>query len=176
MHAPVAAAELEPRGSARAFALIGGSLAVVLVAALVVTLTPQQTATTASMSATTVPAPSRFSDAATSAVEAAKSIRASTLAAATAIPNAIADVPEAAIRRLTADDVAPTRAVLPDLDDHVTVLTEHFAYSVTWREVGRLLADDAIVVDNDGVIVGRIDDGRLIVSHDMVVGAWVSVD
>ncbi len=99
------------------------------------------------------------------------------LSAATAIPNAIADVPSAAFRSTPSDGNTEDRAVLPDLEDRVTVLTEQFAYSVAWRDVSRFnLAENAIVVDHEGTIVARIDDGRLTVSHDLLVGASISLD
>jgi hypothetical protein len=175
MGAPVV--EVEPSSSARVMALVGGTLAVALVAALVITLTPRQTTTTTAISVTTVPAASALQEAANTAVAAAESIRTTRLSGATAIPNAIADVPSAAFRSLPSDGSTEDRAVLPDLEDQVTVLTEQFAYSVAWRDVGRLdLAEIAIVVDDEGTIVARIDDGRLIVSHDLLVGASISVD
>ena len=175
MGAPVA--EVEPTSNARVLALAGGTVAVVLVAALIITLTPRQTTTTSTISATTVPAASALRDAASTAVAAAESIRTTTLSGATAIPNAIADVPPAAFRPTASDVRTEARAVLPDLDDRVTVLTEQFAYSVAWRDVNRLhLSENAIVVDHEGTIVARIDDGRLIASHDLLVGASISVD
>ena len=175
MGAPVV--EVEQSSHARILAFAGGTLAVALVAALVITLTPRQTTTTAAISATTVPATSMLRDASSTAVAAAHSIRTSTLSGATAIPNAIADVPPEAFRSVPFDVLSESRAVLPDLHDRVTVLTEHFAYSVAWRDVSRLqLTEDAIVVDHDGVIVAHIDDGRFIVSHDLLVGASISLD
>jgi hypothetical protein len=177
MGAPVV--EVEPTSSVRVMTLVGSTLAVALVAALAITLTPRQAATTTAISATTVPAASAsaLQDAASTAVAAAESIRMSMLSGATAIPNAIADVPSAAFRPTSSGGNTEHGAVLPDLEDRVTVLTEQFAYSVAWRDVSTLdLAGIAIVVDHEGTIVARIDDGRLIVSYDLLVGASINVD
>ncbi len=148
----------------------------VLVAAFFIAVTPRQNNPTAAISATTVPARSALRDATTAAVAAAESIRTSKLAGVTAIPSAIADVPSAAFRSVAFGTEG--RAVLPDLDDRVTVLTEQFAYSVAWRDVARLDLDgaDAVVVDDDGAVVARIHDGRLTVSHDLLVGSSITTD
>lgn len=175
MSAPVV--EIDQSSSGRILAFASGTLAVALVAALVITLTPRQGATTTAITATTVPATSALRDAANTAVAAAEAIRSSALSGATAIPSAIAAVPPAAFRLAALDEGTETRAVLPDLDDRVTVLTEHVAYAVAWRDVSRLdLVDDAIVVDHEGTIVARITDGQFIVSHDLLVGASITVD
>jgi hypothetical protein len=175
MSAPVV--EVEQNGHGRVLAFASGTLAVALVAALIITFTPRNTTTTAAISATTAPAASTLREAANTAIAAAESIRESTLSGATAIPNAIAAVPPAAFRAESFDLLAETRAVLPDLDDRVTVLTAQFAYSVAWRDVSRLnVTDDAIVVDDEGVIVARIDDGHFIMSHDLLVGASITLD
>ena len=162
----------QPRG----LMIAGGALAVVMVAAMVVALTPRQTASTAtSITATTVPTAASLSDAVNTAVVAAESIRKGPLAGITGIPQAIADVPALSSRSAATGEAA--QAVLPDLDDRVTVVTEQLVYAVAWRDVARLdLSADAVVVDDDGHIVARIEDGRLIVSHDLLVGASISVD
>lgn len=165
----------------RGLLLAGGALAVVMVATMVVALTPRQDlASTTAISATTVPA-SQLRDAANTAVVAAHSIRSSRLSGFTAIPNAIADIPTAITRSSAGAAGAAggdsAQAVLPDLDDQVTVLTEQFAYAVAWRDVTRIDATtDAVVIDQAGYLVARIVDGRFIVSHDLLVGASLSVD
>ena len=167
--------EVDPGRQQRGFALAGGALALVMVATMVVALTPRESTTTATaITATTVPV-SSLQEASNTAVVAAKSIRSSSLAGFTAIPNAIANIPAAVSRSLTSDD--STQAVLPDLDDRVTVLTEQYVYAVAWRDVTRIDATtDAVVIDKDGYVVARIEGGRLIVSHDLLVGASLSLD
>lgn len=142
---------------------------------MVVALTPRQnTATTTASSATTLPA-SLLSDAENTAVAAAESIRTSRLADVTAIPYAIAIVPIAASMLSSSDD--PNQVILPDLDDRVTVLTDQFAYVVAWRDVTLIdAATEAVVIDDGGDVVARMKDGRLIMSHDLLVGAAFSVD
>ena len=158
----------------RGLALAGGALAVVMVATMVVALTPRQDTATTAISATTVPA-SSLRGSANAAVAAAESIRTSRLSGLTAIPNAIAAIPAAVTRSST--NTESERVVLPDLDDRVIVLTDQYVYAVAWRDVSRIDATaDAVVIDEAGFVVARIVDGRLIVSHDLVVGASLSVD
>jgi len=168
--------EVESGRQPRGLVIAGGTIVVVLVATMVVALTPRQTAsTTTAITATTVPTTASLSDATNTAVVAAESIRRSPLAGITGIPQAIAQVPVLSARSVPSGDTA--QAVLPDLDDRVTVLTEQLVYAVAWRDVARIdLTANAIVVDDDGHVVARIDDGQLIVSHDLLVGASISVD
>jgi hypothetical protein len=167
--------EVESGRPPRGIALVGGALAVVMVATMVVALTPRQNAaTTTAISATTLPA-ALLSDSEHTAVAAAESIRTSRLAGITAIPQAIANIPSAASRLSSSDD--PAQVILPDLDDRVTVLTDQFAYAVAWRDVTRIdVTTDAVVIDNAGYVVARMEGGRLIMSHDLLVGASLSVD
>ena len=175
MGAPVVAPEVTR--STRAMAAMGATVAVALIATLVITLTPRQTETTTAIPATTVPSASSLRDGGGIAVATAESIRTIMLSGATAVPNAIADVPPAAFRSPPGNGNTEVEAVLPDLDDRVTVLTEQFAYSVAWRDVSRLnLTEAAIVVDHEGTVVGHLDAGRLIVSHDLLVGSSISLD
>jgi len=147
-----------------------------MVAAMVVALSPQQApTTTTALSATTIPAAASVANTDNVAVIAAESIRTSRLAGITAIPQGIADVPPGMVRRSVAGE--EMQAILPDLDDQVTVLTEQFVYPVAWRDVTRIdLTADAVVVDSNGVVVALIVDGRLVVSHDLLVGASITVD
>jgi hypothetical protein len=167
--------EVESGRPPRGIALVGGALAVVMVAPMVVALTPRQNAaTTTAIGATTLPT-ALLSDSENTAVAAAESIRTSRLAGITAIPQAIANIPLAASLLSSSDD--PTQVVLPDLDDRVTVLTDQFAYAVAWRDVTRIdVTTGAVVIDNAGFVVARMEDGRLIMSHDLLVGASLSVD
>ncbi len=138
-----------------------GTLAVVMVAALVVSMTPRRSASPLAVSATTAPAgPSP---------DGAEADAASRIASFPAIPSAIAAVPVSTRR---AEDAA---AVLPDLDDEVLVVTDHVAYALAWREVAWLDVDDAIVLGADGAIVARFEDGRFVVTADAVVGAALTV-
>ncbi|NND75808.1 MAG: hypothetical protein HKN44_12460 [Ilumatobacter sp.] len=165
---------VEPGGSGRHRAVLfaGGTLAVVMVAALVVAMTPQRSGSPLAVSATTGPAVS--ADGRGDAPDDAD--RAARIASVKAIPNAIVDVPgtHGRPRPSTGVDQDAT-AVLPDLDDEVLVLTENVAYALPWSEVAWLEIDDAVVVNSDGAIVARFEAGRLIVAADAVVGAALTV-
>lgn len=156
--------------------LAGGAVAVVLVAVLVISLTPRSDISgPIAVSATTTPAAAQsIRAAADSAVAAAASIRSAGLSTFAPIPAAIADVPAAAFASSRSTDTS--RAVLPDLDDEVLVLTDTHAYSVAWRDAARLDVDDGIVIARDGVLVARFTEGRLVVSHDLLIGAALSLD
>lgn len=160
---------VEPGGSGRqrAVLLAGGTLAVAMVAALVVAMTPRESTAPAAVSATTVAA----TDPSARAVD-----RTARIASAPAIPTAIVDVAgaHAALAGGSLPD-ASAAAVLPDLDDEVVVLTDHVAYALPWRDVALLSVEDAVVVDADGAIVARFESGRLVVSADAVVGAALTV-
>ncbi|MEZ7962692.1 MAG: hypothetical protein QMC04_12245 [Ilumatobacter sp.] len=161
------------RGSGHGFAaLAAGAFAVALIAALVVTVTPGGSIDAPiAVSASTSP-PVRAAE--STAIAAAETIRSIRLVEATAIPSAIADVPVAAYRSTGSSD---PEAVLPDLHDQVLVLTDQYAYSVAWSGVARLdVEGDAVVVRANGEIVARFKDGRLIVSHDSVVGSAFAAD
>lgn len=165
------------RGSGHRFvALATGALAVALIAALVVTVTPSGSADAPiAVSATTSP-PVRESiraDAST-AIAAAGTIRSIRFVEATAIPRAIANVPAAAY---LSTDLSDPQAVLPDLHDQVLVVTDQYAYPVAWSDVARLdVAGDAVVIRSDGAIVARFSDGRLIVSYDSLIGSALAAD
>lgn len=165
------------RGSGHRFvALATGALAVALIAALVITVTPAGSINTpiAVSASTSPPARDSIRAAASTAIAAAETIRSIRLVEATAIPNAIANVPAAAFRSTGLSD---PQAVLPDLHDQVLVLTDQYAYSVAWSDVARLdVAGDAVVVGPNGAIVARFTDGNLIVSHDSLVGSALTAD
>lgn len=167
----------ETTRNTRAMTAMGATVAVALVAALAITLTPRQTTTTTAISATTMPSASALPDGGNTTFATAEPIRTIMLSGATAVPSAIADVPSAAFRSPPTNGNTELEAVLPDLHDRVTVLTEKFAYSVAWRDVSHLnLTESAIVIDHEGMIVGHLNAGRLTVSHDLRVGATVSLD
>lgn len=151
--------------------IAGGAMAIVLFATLAVTLTPRSSDPgLVALSATTVPRTS----AAESAFSVAEAMRSTPLTGMSGVPSAVADVPAGAFGRATK---SPPSAMLPDLDDQVIVLTDRYAYRVSWRDVSRLaISVDAIVVDQLGAVVAHIDDGRLVVSHDLMVGAAFAAD
>ena len=167
----------ETTRNTRAMTAMGATVAVALVAALAITLTPRQTTTTTAISATTMPPASALRDGGNTTFATAEPVRTIMLSGATAVPKAISDVPSAAFQSPPYNRNTELEAVLPDLHDQVIVLTEQFAYSVAWRDVSQLnLTESAVVVDHEGTIVGLLDAGRLTVSHDLRVGATINLD
>jgi hypothetical protein len=163
--------EVDRGAGPRASILAGGAAAVVLVAVLVVSMTPRgDSAGPIAVSATTTPIVQSLRTSAGTAV----SMRSPRLSTFSPIPAAIADVPAAAFEPTVAAEAA--RAILPDLDDEVLVLTDTFAYSVAWRDAARLDVEEGIVVGRDGEVVARFIEGRLVASHDLLVGAALSLD
>lgn len=168
--------EVDRGVSHRFVALTTGALAVILITALVVTVTPRESteAPIAVSASTSPPVRESIRAGASTAVAAAETIRSIRLVEATAIPKAIADVPAAAYR---STDLSDPQAILPDLHDQVLVVTDQFAYSVAWIDAARLdVEGDAVVVGPNGAIVARFSDGRLIVSHDSLVGSALAAD
>jgi hypothetical protein len=169
-------AEIDRGSSHRFVALATGALAVALVAALVVTVTPGRSADApiAVIASTSPPVREPIRAAASTAIAAAEAIRSVRLDEATGIPRAIANVPAAAYLSTNLSD---PQAVLPDLHDQVLVVTDQYAYSVAWSDVARLdVAGDAVVIGSNGAIVARFSDGRVIVSHDSLVGSALAAD
>lgn len=150
-------------------ALVGGTLAVLLVAALVVSFTPRSAPGTVAVGATTIPAAADLvPDSQRRAMAAAESLRAGAFTTVRAIPHAVAAVPVVTLS--VGADAQRDAVVLPDLDDTVVVLTEDFAYAVAWKDVARVeVATDAVVVADDGTVVARIVDGRIVMNDDMLV-------
>jgi hypothetical protein len=150
-----------------------------LVAALVVSMTPRRASNPLAISGTTAPGISQSVRAAgniagNELANAATSFRSPRIVSFNAIPNAIAAVPNAATPIGFATETAS--AILPELSDDVLVLTGHSAYAVPWSEVALLaLDDDAIVVAADGSIIAKVIDGRLVVTADAKVGSAIAL-
>ena len=180
-----------------------GTLAVLAVATLVITITPRTSTGPVALSSTTLPAAaqtirsavSTASTATTTEVQAgvvalANSIRTARIDDFTAIPTAIASVPSGVVDRggaladIATELIAANDVMLPDLTDDVTVISRDFIYAVQWRDVAHLTEiDDAAVVTSDGAVIAVITDGRLVVASDSYgtnvatpVGVSVQVD
>lgn len=151
--------------------LAGGALAVVMVATLVVTLTPRRHAAPLAISSTTAPSAERAIAASQPVIDADVGIttRAAQISSFKAIPSALVSV-------TNAEGAEDSSTILPDLDDPVFVLTADFAYAVPWRDVAWLtVAREAVVVDADGSVIARFDDGRLVVTADAKVGSALAL-
>lgn len=170
--------------------LATGTLAVIVVAALVVTISPRRSNGPVALTATTLPAAAQTFRSAVSTVTTgdlqagvvalANSVRTARIDDFTAIPSAIASVPGGVasggmvLTDIAADQIAFSNVMLPDLTDEVNVISRDFTYAVEWREVAQLTTvDDAVVVANDGAIIAIISDGRLVVASDSYGGVNV---
>jgi hypothetical protein len=155
--------------------LASGALAIVLLAVMVVVVTPRRTSNPSAISATTAPGVTRSVRSNTAPISrAAPDVQPTRIAAFTAIPTAIAAVPApATLIGLTRDvSLVAEPTVLPDLSDRVVVLTDQFAYSLRWRDVAWLsISGDAAVLATDGSLVARFIGGQLIVTADTKTGS-----
>ena len=167
--------------------MLTGTLVVMVVAALVVTITPRRSSSPVALTSTTLPAAaqtirSAVSTITTSEIQAgvvalANSVRTARIDEFTAIPSAIASIPGsmtsggAMLTEIAAHQIATNNVRLPDLTDEVQVISRDFIYAVQWRDVAQITAlDDAVVVTDGGAIVAIITDGRLIVASDSYDG------
>lgn len=175
--------DIDTGGHGKIAILASGTVAVMMVAALVVAVTPRSTNPLA-VSATTAPSSGRTIQAAAGAGEAepggeidvafaVSAVRSTRIASFTAIPNAIVAVPAEMTSVGRSREAAP--ATLPDLADKVLVLTDEFAYEVPWSDVALMSFARADVLAHDGSIVARFVDGHLVVTADSKVGSPIAL-
>lgn len=165
----------DAKGHRRASILASGTLAVVMVAVMVVVVTPRRTSNPSAISATTAPGAIRLvrPDSAP-ASRTTPDLQPTRIAAFTAIPTAIAAVPtpETPVGFTRDVSLVAEPTVLPDLSDRVVVLTDQFAYALRWRDVAWLsVSGDAAVLAADGSLVARFINGQLIVTADTKTGS-----
>jgi len=152
----------QQRGHGLALVVTTGTLVVVMIAVLVVATTPRSADPTSSMTATTMPAFVVTPPVAIVRPEADTtrvSVPALLLASLIAIPNEIASAPQFTSHRpRVAED-------LPTAREQVMVQTDDVTVHCTWADVQEMpMPDGAIVVDLDGALVARVDDGELVES------------
>jgi hypothetical protein len=152
----------QQRGHGLALVVTTGTLVVVMIAVLVVATTPRSADPTSSMTATTMPAFVVTTPVAIVRPEADTtrvSVPALLLASLIAIPNEIASAPQFTSHRpRVAED-------LPTAREQVMVQTDDVTVHCTWADVQEMpMPDGAIVVDLDGALVARVDDGELVES------------
>jgi hypothetical protein len=138
----------------RALAFSSGAVAAVLVAVMVVSITPRRSSSPSAVSATTIPAASvqLVSD----RIERRGFSREQTVALSGA-PNAISSAPAAAN---TAELSIASR--VPDDDARVIILTTSFTYNVAWGELDQLVVPDgSIVITATGELLATFIDGEL---------------
>ena len=153
--------DVETGSNARVIALATGTLAVIVVAAMIIAITPRRSSAPIALTATTTP---RFLPATQISAELApatdnrQSIR---LASFSAMPNAIAAAPQFSLdgRQVTPQLPAPTELVL--------LRTEAVTYRLRWVDVPLLtVPDGSVVVDSQGDLVAHVSRGRLILLVD----------
>ncbi|BAN01215.1 hypothetical protein [Ilumatobacter coccineus] len=151
----------------RALAFSSGAIAAVLVAVMVVSVTPRRTNSPSAVSATTIPAASVQLRSVGQPVTTIDSVRVEqrglsngpTVALAGA-PNAISSAPTASPTGLA------VASQIPHDDSRVIILTDSFTYDVAWGELERLVVPDgAIVITHEGELIATFvdDDLRLLV-------------
>lgn len=146
-------------------ALMGGTLAVLAVAAMIVAMTPRTSSSPVALSATTTPITIR----ATVEPPAATTVRSvqvltpatALLASFVAFPHAVSSEPQL---DLDGTDVA---AELPDDDEMVFLRTEAVTYRLPWHDVDLVNAPDgSVVFDTTGDVLARVAGGELVTLVD----------
>ncbi len=142
---------------------MGGAVAITMVAALIVAVTPRRSSNTTSISATTAPSVAvRRSDP-------LPNTRALATTTMTVVPRAISATPAAGL--LTQDGAAPDHEVadeLPDPDERVIVITTDLVYILAWNDLDQLELGgrDAFIVDTDGALLAVATDGVITLATD----------
>jgi hypothetical protein len=155
--------EIEADGHGRPILLAAGTLAAVMLVAIVIVMTPRPTAGPNAISATTKPALTQtpVTADATSGPQIISARRAPRLASFAPIPNAIAARP---VARQTTIVIARS---LPADGDIVHVQTDLVTYRLAWKDLAFLeLHERASVIDDRGELVARVSDGNIIVLVD----------
>jgi hypothetical protein len=137
-----------------------GALAVMLIAAIVVTATPSRSEAPTALSATTTPVVA-FSATSLARVETPRHTIATEQAllmiSMSAIPNEIASAPKLSL------DSPAVASHLPKSSESVIVQTDDVTYHCTWADVELLeMPDGTMVVDGDGDLVAHVDEGEVI--------------
>jgi len=153
--------DVETGSNARIFALATGTLTVILVAAMIVAVTPRRSSAPIALTATTTP---RFLPATQIRAEVAPAIdnrQSIRLASFSAMPNAVASAPQFS---LDGRQVTPQ---LPELTELVLLRTDAVTYRLRWVDVPLLtVPDGSVVVDSQGDLVAHVSRGRLILLVD----------
>jgi hypothetical protein len=143
------------------FALMGGTLVVLAVAALVVAITPRASSGPVALSATTTPITLRATvrPPATATAESTqiRTPAAALLASFVALPHAVTSEPELDL------DGAAVADEIPADGDMVLLRTEAVTYRLRWDEVPFVnTPDGSVVFDTAGDVVARVSGGELV--------------
>lgn len=150
-------ADVESDHPGRLLALATGTVAVMAVALLVVSMTPSPGTAPVAINATTLPPFARSGPTAVAATTADATRDLARIASFTPIPDAIA----ASGVALTAAGTTTARA-LPEPHERVVVRTEAATYRMSWEDVAWFnLPDGAVVIDRSGAVVARVERGVL---------------
>ncbi len=147
----------------RVLAFSSGAVAAVLVAVMVVSVTPRRSSSPSAVSATTIPAASvqlRSVSASVPPVDTARIERRGLshgqTVALTRAPTAISSAPVGSSANLA------LASQLPTADGRVIILTNLFTYNVAWSELDQLvIPDGAMVITIDGELLGSFVDDAL---------------
>lgn len=151
--------------SSHLLALMGGALAVLAVAAMIVAITPRTSSSPVALSATTTPMAIRATvePPAAAAVRSVRVLAPATalLASFVAFPHAVTSEPQL---DLDGTDVADD---LPDDHAMVFLRTEDVTYRLPWHDVDLVNAPDgSVVFDTTGDVVARVAGGELVTLVD----------
>lgn len=149
--------DVETGSNSLVIALATGTLAVFVVAAMIVAMTPRRSSAPIALTATTtpiiLPAAQTSAELAT-ATDNRQSIR---LASFSAMPNAVASAPQLSL------DGRQIAQQLPLLTELVLLRTEAVTYRLRWVDVPLItVPDGSVVVDSQGDLVAHVSRGRLI--------------
>lgn len=147
----------------RALAFSSGAIAAVLVAVMVVSVTPRRTNSPSAVSATTIPAASVQLRSVNRPITTTDFVRVEhrglsngPTVALTGAPNAISSAPA------TSPTGLAVASQVPHDDSRVIILTNSFTYDVAWEEIDQLVVPDgAIVITHDGELIATFVDDEL---------------
>ncbi|RLE26580.1 MAG: hypothetical protein DRJ50_00595 [Actinobacteria bacterium] len=149
--------EVETGSNARVIALAAGTLAVFIVAAMVIAVTPRRSSAPIALTATTSPVFLSAGPASAPSSPVADNRQSIRLASFSAMPNAITSAPQFSLdgREVTAHLPSPTELIL--------LRTEAVTYQLRWVDVPLLVVPDgSVIVDSSGDLVAHVSRGRLV--------------
>ena len=152
------------RSTVSLMALVGGTMAVLAVAAMVVAMTPRASNGPVALSATTTPITVRAvveppSATVAPTLPAVIEVRSRTamLTSFVAFPHAVTPGPQLDVDGTDVADAAPQD------DDLIFLRTEAVTYRLSWGEAQQMpVPDGSVVFDTDGDLVARVNDGELL--------------
>lgn len=155
-------------GRSRALAFSSGAIAAVLVAVMVVSITPRGSSSPSAVSATTIPPASVQLRSVSQAAPTVETVRIERrglskgpAVALTGAPNAISSAPTIGSANLA------VALRLPADESRVIILTNSFTYNVAWGELDQLvLPHGSIVITIDGELLATFVDEKLLLHVD----------